>query len=129
MEVAQDFPHLGVKIDGTEIIIQRPNKHYEKIYHSKRKHQHSVTVLLICTPQGELVYASAPLQSSYDQHHFNKLNLRLQFVNKKYAIMGDSGFTFNLKRCPEDQLLIKGYIPIKKKLNQEKSEEEKIYNR
>jgi hypothetical protein len=43
--------------------------------------------------------------------------------------MGDSGFTFNLKRCPEDQPHIKGYTPIKKKPSQERSEEEKIYNR
>lgn len=128
MEVAQDFPDLGAIIDGTEVKIQRPNKQYEKLYYSKKKHQHSVTILLMCTPQGELIYASEPLQGSSDQHHFNKLNLRLQFVNKEYAIMGDSGFIFNLKGCPEDQL-INAYTPIKKKPNQERSEEEKSYNR
>jgi hypothetical protein len=98
MEVVQNFPDLGVIIDGTEIKVQRTNKHYEKLYYSKKKHQHAVTVLLMCTLQGELVYASDPLQCSCDQHHFNKLNLRLQFVNKEFAIMENSGFIFNLKR-------------------------------
>jgi len=48
MEVAQDFPDLGVIIDGTEIKIQRPNKQYEKLYYSKKKHQHSVTLFFLC---------------------------------------------------------------------------------
>jgi hypothetical protein len=53
MEVVQNFPDLGVLIDGTEIKIQRPNKHYEKLYYSKKKHQHSVTLFFLCASPKE----------------------------------------------------------------------------
>jgi hypothetical protein len=68
----------------------------------------------MCTPHGELIYASDPQQSASDQKHWNNLNLRLRFVDKDYAVMGHSGFTLNLKNTAADQR-IKGYTPIKKK--------------
>jgi hypothetical protein len=62
-----------------------------------KKKQHSLTLLLICQADGKIIYASYPLLGSSDQRHWNELNLRDLFENKKYGIIGDSGFTFNHK--------------------------------
>jgi hypothetical protein len=85
-------------VDGTEVRITRssdPTK--ERASYSVKKKQHSLTLLLICQPDGKIIYASDPLLGSSDQHHWNKLNLRDLFENKEYGIIGDSGFTFTYK--------------------------------
>jgi hypothetical protein len=107
-------------VDGTEIKITRSsNSKMEKASYSVKKKQHSLTLLLICQPDGKIIYASDPLLGSSDQHHWNNLNLRDLFENKEYGIVGDSGFTFNHKdgNKNRNEIPIIGLTPNKKPKN------------
>jgi hypothetical protein len=54
--VKENFSNLGAIVDGTEIRVPRPSDNeLQKTVYPKKKHQHSVTVLLICTPRGHLI--------------------------------------------------------------------------
>jgi hypothetical protein len=86
-EVRENFPNLGTIVDGTEIRVPRPSDNeLQKTVYSKKKHQHSVTVLLICTPHGHLIFASDPQTGASDQRHWNTLNLREYFEDKPYGV-------------------------------------------
>jgi hypothetical protein len=125
--VRENFSNLGAIVDGTEIRVPRPSDNeLQKTVCSKKKHQHSVTVLLICTPRGHLIFASDPQTEASDQRHWNTLNLREYFEDKPYGVMGDSGFTFNHKRKPDEKQII-GYTP--KKRPPKGQLEDKIYNK
>jgi hypothetical protein len=72
--------------------------------------------MVICQPDGTIIYTSDPLVGSSDQHHWNNLNLRQLFEDKKFGIIGDWGFTFNHKYGEEKvgEIPIIGYTPQKR---------------
>jgi hypothetical protein len=100
--LGDQFANLVAVVDGTEIRINRPSEqHLQKEVYSVKKKQHSITLFLISTIDGILLYASDPLIGANDQRHWNALQLRKLFENKSYGIVGDCAFTFNPKRCSE----------------------------
>lgn len=85
-------------VAGTEVKISGssdPTK--ERVSYSLTKKQHLLTLLLICQPDGKIIYASAPLLDSSGQWYWKELNVRDLFENKEFGIIGASGFTFNHK--------------------------------
>ena len=114
-------------IDGTEIKITRPStsKDETRVYSVKKK-QHSVTFLAMCLPDGQLLYVSNAMIGANDQSHWNGLNLRKKFLQKRYGIMGDSGFTFNRIRDTEK---IKGFTPNKRPKGGSLNEPQKLLNK
>jgi hypothetical protein len=127
-EVQEEFPDLGAIVDGTEVRIPRPSNYQkQKEYWSKKKHQHSLSIMLVCTPRGHLIFASDPRKGASDQHHWNELKMRKLFEDKPFAVMADSGFTPNPKSKPQLQK-IKSYTPIRKPKGRERTQEDQIYN-
>jgi hypothetical protein len=130
--LGDQFANLVAVVDGTEIRINRPSdQHFQKEVYSVKKKQHSITLLLISTIDGILLYASDPLIGANDQRHWNALQLHKLFENKSYGIVGDSAFTFNSKRSqkntePND---IIGFTPYRKPKKGQLSKEQKEYNR
>lgn len=113
----QELKDAVAIIDGTELSISRPSDPYwQKATYSIKKKQHSLTIMVICQPDGTIIYASDPLVGSSDQHHWNNLNLRQLFEDKKFGIIGDCGFTFNHKDGEEKmgEIPIIGYTPQKR---------------
>jgi len=126
------FRQLAVIVDGTEIRIPRPREtNAEKATYSVKKKQHSITLLLMCTPHGKLIHCSEVLIGANDQSHWNNLNYRAWFENKNYGIAGDGGFTFNHKdaKFATKEIPIHGYTPFKRPPNGTLTEIEKKYNR
>jgi hypothetical protein len=126
------FRNLAVIVDGTEIQIQRPKDPIaQREAYSVKKKQHSISLLVMCTPDGQLVHCSEVLLGANDQKHWNDLNLRKWFEDKCYGVAGDGGFTFNHKGVkPETkEIPIYGFTPYKKPPGGELNDEQKRYNR
>ena len=78
-----------------------------------------------------MIYVSNYKKISSDQGHWNSLQLRELFIGKKFGIMGDGGYTFNVK---DEKFRIIGINPYTKPKNskgviRELTEEEKKFNR
>ena len=67
--------------------------------------------MVITKLNGEIIYYSPLRVGAHDQSHWNELELRERFIDKEYGIMGDGGFTFNVK---DEEIVINGYKPHKK---------------
>ena len=108
----EGFPDCVCVVDGSEIRISRPSddETQRKTWSGKKK-QNSLNVMFITKLNGEIVYFSPLRVGAHDQSHWNELHLRDWFKKKEYGIMGDGGFTFNVKNEKEQ---IKGYKPAKK---------------
>jgi hypothetical protein len=118
-------------VDGTEICISRPkDSQKQKAVWSVKKHQNSVTILVMSRPDGVLLYVSPPMIGANDQQHWNQLNLRELFTDKHFGIIGDGGFTFNhqsKKQHPNEQPII-GFTPYKKPSKGKLTESQRKYN-
>jgi hypothetical protein len=126
-----DFANFIVVVDGTEIPIRRPKDiEIQKQFYSTKKKQYSVTILLIVSLDGRILYFLNPQIGSSDQHHWNCLQLRQLFVNKPYGIIGDAGFTFNPLRSSQNgnELEIMGATRKKRSPHGELSDEDKHHN-
>lgn len=126
------FRQLAVVVDGTEIRIPRPKDPIaQKASYSVKKKQHSVTLLLMCTPDGKLIHCSEVLIGANDQAHWNNLNYRQLFEGKCYGVAGDSGFTFNHKwpKPGTNEIPIIGFTPYKKPKGGNLTSEQRRYNR
>jgi hypothetical protein len=126
------FRQLAVIVDGTEIRIPRPKDPIaERATYSVKKKQHSISLLLMCTPDGKLIHCSDVLIGSNDQSHWNNLNYRAWFENKNYGIAGDGGFTFNHQggQFVTKEIPIHGFTPFKRPPNGTLTEHQKTYNR
>ena len=112
-----EFQNLGFSecvcvVDGTEIRISRPkNAEIQTKTYSGKKKQNSLNVMVVTKLNGEIIYYSPLRVGAHDQSHWNELKLRDRFVDKEFGIMGDGGFTFNVKGEEE---LIHGFKPHKK---------------
>jgi hypothetical protein len=72
--VPDKFANLIVVVDGTEIPIRRPkDNEIQKQFYSTKKKQYSVTILLIVSLDGRILYVSNPQIGSLDQRHWNRL--------------------------------------------------------
>jgi len=127
-----EFANLILVVDGTEIPIRRPkDKEIQKAFYSPKKKQHSVTIIVIVTLDGRILYVSDPQIGPSDQRHWNQLQLRQLFVNKPYGIIGDAGFTFNPRNnnATEDNVEILGATRKKRPPHGDLSDKEKRQNR
>ncbi len=114
-------------IDGTEIRLSRSaDAKMQKASYSGKKHQNSVNVMFMTRLNGEIIYKSDYALHPHDQKQWNDLNLRERFLGKDYAIMGDGGFTFNLKAAHDT---IKAYSPKKSNPTHPLTDIEKDNNR
>jgi hypothetical protein len=114
------FRQHAVIVDGTEIRIPRPkDSDAEKATYSVKKKQHSITLLMMCTPDGKLIHCSKVLTGTNDQSHWNSFNYRAWFENKNYRIAGDGGFTFNHKdsKLATKEIPIHCFTPFKRPSN------------
>ena len=129
-------------IDGTEIIIQRPeDPELEQLFFSAKKKQHSINILFLVLLDGRIIYKSKAFTGNFcDQSAWNFTNLRDTFVgeyalvlvdywhisDKLYGITGDAGFVFNRASDKEE---IKGSVPYSNKNGKTVTPEQKQDNR
>ena len=123
--VFEEISGVVCVIDGTEIEVPKPrNKEQQKILWCRKKF-FSINFQVIVLLNGEIIYVSSYMKSSSDQKHWNSLGLRNLFIEKKYGIMGDSGYTFNKKK---EKWRIIGLTPYKEQPNSDLTDDEKIFN-
>lgn len=135
LQVSAQFPEpfnkVGVIIDVTPLRISRStDTTFQKESYNTYRHCHCLGVLIACTPDGRIVFSSNPTANPSDQAIWNSLHLREKFKDKKYAVMGDSGFTFNTKEAVHNDSgsRINSLSPYTRRYNHELTDEEKRFN-
>jgi hypothetical protein len=110
-------------IDGTELKIRAPvKKEYQRSHYSVKKKQYALNLLLLVTLDGRIAWSSGVNSKLQDQSIWNDSKIRSYFEERVgVGLVGDSGFTFNLKTKPNDPL-ISGLTPHKRPRKNAKSD-------
>ena len=107
------FRNIVCRVDGTRFKIKRPvdNTLQRSVYSGKTK-THNVNVLVVTLNNKKPIYLSKSYAGRLnDQQMWNDSGLRERFIDKRYGIMGDKGFTFN-RVCDSKPIL--GVVPTKR---------------
>jgi len=135
MNISAHFPepfnNVGVIVDVTPLrIFRSSNNEFQKQTYNPYRHCHCFGILIACTPDGRIIFASNPTASPSDQAIWKSLKLREQFKDKEYAVMGDSGFNFNPEYATQgsDSFTINALSPYSRRYGHNLTEEEKRFN-
>jgi hypothetical protein len=128
----EPFNKVGVIIDGTFLRITRSSdSQFQKRSYNPFRRCHCFNVQIACTPDGRIIFGSDPITNPSDQAIWNELQLREKFRDKDYAILGDSGYTFNPKEPKENEgnFSINALSPFTRRGGHELTEKEKEFNK
>lgn len=124
-EVEQYFPGFMAIIDTTEQQIPRPkDKRQRRIYYSGKKKKHTVKNQYMVNNDGTIIYKTKNKQVG-KKHDYKVYKKNHPVTPKEVERIYDLGFLGVQKDYPEQ----KSSLPIKKKRNQNLTEEEKDYNK
>lgn len=92
----EKFPTTYAIIDGSEVFIETPSDlHLQSCTWSSYKHHNTVKFLVVCTPNGAIVFISPVYVGATSDVELTRLSGFLDVVRGKngISVMADRGFT------------------------------------
>ena len=123
-EVEENFPGFKAFIDTTEQEIPRPkNKRKRKSYYSGKKKKHTIKTQYMVNSEGLILHKTGHKSGRKHDYDIYKHNHPIT------PVQVENVFDLGYMGVQNDYHTVKSVLPFRKKMNNDLSKEEKIYNK
>jgi hypothetical protein len=123
-EVEENFPGFKAFIDTTEQEIPRPkNKRKRKSYYSGKKKKHTIKTQYMVNNEGLILHKTGHKSGRKHDYDIYKKNHPIT------PVQVENVFDLGYMGVQNDYHTVKSVLPFRKKMNNDLSKEEKIYNK
>jgi len=123
-EVEENFPGFKAFIDTTEQEIPRPkNKRKRKSYYSGKKKKHTIKTQYMVNNEGLILHKTGHKSGRKHDYYIYKHNHPIT------PVQVENVFDLGYMGVQNDYHTVKSVLPFRKKMNNDLSKEEKIYNK
>jgi hypothetical protein len=123
-EVEENFPGFKAFIDTTEQEIPRPkNKRKRKSYYSGKKKKHTIKTQYMVNNEGLILHKTGHKSGRKHDYDIYKHNHPIT------PVQVENVFDLGYMGVQNDYHTVKSVLPFRKKMNNDLSKEEKIYNK